>query len=1245
MKKIILILCAIVLSSCGGGSSSGSSGGGDNTVYAEPTTLSVTNMDALLGKTNASNTNTILVKNNNSIPVKVVSYAVSGSSELGLISSVGSCSTIIPANSSCTIKVSTNISEQSLFASVVLSGSSSQLTIPFYTNVYPIKPLATTVADGVVLSYPLLVKANSSGIATFVVRAMVTAPSVSMSSFDIVDSAGVSVSPTVISGTTTGGSYSYGTLLEYSVSLASNDTNISLSFVGIRPSSSNLALRKSGKNVRYSAIDANDQIAFSITKISADAPLLSYPRSINSMDFATSGKQVISLYNYDTTAVSSINISNLLPSGTVIVDNACSSGVQPNSSCTITYKLAESIIYNGSLGYNFSYSDSSGAQVADVPLSFNYKVANAVAGISLVASDGSNNFVSDNNSTLVKRYTLTNNGTHPESSFDFSFSNSYFTMAESGSNPCTIVHTSNQYKVTNTLTTGQSCDLSVSFTSSVVESNQSATLSASYIYLNQDHVDSVATFVQPFTYTNKEATAVLEYSGVVTDPAIDLQVISKDGVTIESKSFFLVNNGSLAAKNISFAFTRTPESYYSFESSQCLSVLESHSSCLVIVSYGPVSNSFTIGGKGYGSDKATQDVTYQYTSKSTSANISSSFSQSYTMYVLPNGPLWKITSDGSGFKGGNGTDGNPFAISAGSSTTPVLQITITNASNATGTAESAWFDPSNLYASTDAKFVLSNGPSETTCPTSRNSAINMPPGSSCYFKFNIDPREVVDVSLNTQYIPASYYDEAGSQRKQLPNTSINISIYPGASVAINPVSSNSNSVIGSIAPNGAARLSFLLSGGFEESANAFSVAASSLSGGSMVTAAPTSCTVSSSSSSCYLALQANSAQGDVLFNYTPSLGNMEYNTSSKLTITSKTWQNYPELSNGVVTGATNVGDMSFTFFSDLTTPMIGFSPVFVAGQNIYSLKFKPYDNGWGNNYGTVSVYGNNYKIYTNNDVQYLFSLASTTPTSFNMMSRSNVYQNTTQIPFAALGGSITDYFVDKYSALFSGNKIYVLFRDYGKQFASSVKSYDLTNGGSWSYLGQSGFTGESIANHAFAVSGSNIYVAVQPDADGKLLSIYQGNTTTGNWQAITSPSSLGVAKYISMVAGDSNDIYLIYANSVTSLISSRITTTLKFYRYVNGSWISLSVPNIDSVASLNLFANNGVLYCSYTSNSNVSLAKYDTVNNVWQPVGNSAIYDGVASNAIVNFDVAGNPVVAYIVPNTYGNTVAMKVYK
>ncbi len=169
---------------------------------------------------------------------------------------------------------------------------------------------------------------------------------------------------------------------------------------------------------------------------------------------------------------------------------------------------------------------------------------------------------------------------------------------------------------------------------------------------------------------------------------------------------------------------------------------------------------------------------------------------------------------------------------------------------------------------------------------------------------------------------------------------------------------------------------------------------------------------------------------------------------------------------------------------------------------------------------------------------------------------------------------------------------YVAFSDYGNGYNgnASVMKFD-TNGLTWAYVGNEGFSAGGTAFTSLYISGGTPYIAYQDLANSNRATVM---TYTGvSWTAVGSAgfsNSNGAVQYTSLSISNGTP-YLAYQDVTNSNAATVMT-------YNGVSWTALGKTDFSPGGAnyTSLFVNNGIPYVAYQdvqNNNYASLMKFD----------------------------------------------------
>lgn len=479
---------------------------------------------------------------------------------------------------------------------------------------------------------------------------------------------------------------------------------------------------------------------------------------------------------YTNTGNGAITNLVLTPASPLIAgDTTCGSSLAAGDSCnyTVRFPVVQPIkgVSNVTANYN-STSTTTGNGTATV----NYSGTDAIAGLSI--SSGSNpnfDFSSTTaHSTMSSLVTIKNTGNNLESNIVYSTLPNHFSVSDTGiSNPCGATPFS--------LAAGESCNVNLIYTNSVMTSLTSDEIVVSYNYLIASGV-AMSTSTVGVTYSTTQSTASL----LITPNPYAYGTIVNNGVDSLSNVFTVTNSGEITATGMTASVATGTFFNTVTTTPQCGASLAAGESCNLSVQFGTVESTVPAGTK-------TDTLNVSYTPYTSATPITASSALSGQVATAQSAVIVQAFTNSSGFVGGDGTSSNSAYQVQQNATAPTVTYTLAN--NGTVSATS---------------FAVTTG-SLGAWSQSNNCPATLEPQASCMLTFSLatSATGINNLDLSQVHLTWNDQDNPSGQPQDLSGTVYaNVFAAPGIAITTNPSSSIS------VAPGESFTITATLTGGY-----------------------------------------------------------------------------------------------------------------------------------------------------------------------------------------------------------------------------------------------------------------------------------------------------------------------------------------------------------------------------------------------------------------------------------------------
>ncbi len=368
-------------------------------------------------------------------------------------------------------------------------------------------------------------------------------------------------------------------------------------------------------------------------------------------------------------------------------------------SITLSYNNGQEEVKNSAaVGENVNLAPSPTPTPTPSP-----KPVPAVSGLSTSLSPDSNFFTTTAIGTVSRTMTIHNSGNTPETNFVFTLPNNDFSIASSGSTASDCTVDAPNKTVTNSLSSGGECNLTVIYTKNTAVTESAGSISIAYNYSGSTPAPVPAT--QSVNYKVTQSRAILNLSPT----SVTYTNIVNNSQDSSTAILTLTNTGDLPATNLSRTINPNPSSLFTITgaSTNCGTgnTLPVGESCTITTQFGPTAAPAGINhgvltiSDGGGLATATSTLIGTVLSAQ-SANISQG------------------AFSGANFAGGTGAvSPNQFQIERSSTTYPSVSITLTNSGSVPATnfyigeisPNSNWTLGGNCGTSVSKVFLAASG--------------------------------------------------------------------------------------------------------------------------------------------------------------------------------------------------------------------------------------------------------------------------------------------------------------------------------------------------------------------------------------------------------------------------------------------------------------------------------------------------------------------------------------------------------
>jgi hypothetical protein len=424
------------------------------------------------------------------------------------------------------------------------------------------------------------------------------------------------------------------------------------------------------------------------------------------------------------------------------------------------------------------------------------KPVSPTPGLTASLSPDNNFYTTTNIGTVSRTMTIHNSGTSTETNFVFTLPNVNFSIASSGStvDDCTV--DAPNKKVSNSLSSGSECNLTVTYAKNSATPESSENISIAYDYNGSTPAPTPAT--QSVNYKVTQSVPILNLNPAsVTYANIVNNMADSNSVVLT-----LTNTGDLAATGLTQSISPNPSNLFMITSAgvNCGSgnTLLAGESCTLTTRFGPTTTS------------PVTDATGTLTVSNGGGTASTTSTLIGTVLAAQSANIGQGTFSGTNFAGGTGADvPNSFQIEQSSGTPyPYVSVTLTNSGSVPATnfyiaqttgAATYWTLGGNCGTSGSNITLDANGGSCTATFTMASAALNAPAGAQNLALTNYT------LNWNDQAHPTT------ATTQGLSGTAY-VNVYAPASIAI---TTNPSSNI-SIAPGESFTMTAVLSGGYNE---------------------------------------------------------------------------------------------------------------------------------------------------------------------------------------------------------------------------------------------------------------------------------------------------------------------------------------------------------------------------------------------------------------------------------------------
>ena len=461
-------------------------------------------------------------------------------------------------------------------------------------------------------------------------------------------------------------------------------------------------------------------------------------------------------------------------------------------SITLSYNDGQEEVKNSAaVGENINLAPSPTPTPTPSP-----KPAPATPGLSTSLSPDNDFFTTTAIGTVSRTMTIHNSGNTPETNFVFTLPNNNFSIASSGNtaDDCTV--NSGTKTVTNSLSSGGECNLTVIYTKNSATNLANGDISIAYNYNSSTPAPVPAT--QSVNYKVTQSRAILNLSPT----SVTYANIVNNSLDSSPAILTLTNTGDLPARNLSRTINPNPSSLFTITgaSTNCGNgnTLPAGESCTITTQFGPASSTVT---------NATATLTISNIAVGGSDSATSTLIG--TVLSAQSANISQGVFSGTNFAGGTGADvPNSFQIEQSSTTFPSVSVTLTNSGSVPAT---------NFYIgeiSPNSNWTLGGN-----CGTSVSKISLAASGGSCTVTFTMTAAAVTNSGAQnlalTNY-SLTWNDQAHpvtSTTQALTGTAY-VNVYAPASIAV--TTSPASNI--SIAPGENFTMTATLSGGYQVAA-------------------------------------------------------------------------------------------------------------------------------------------------------------------------------------------------------------------------------------------------------------------------------------------------------------------------------------------------------------------------------------------------------------------------------------------
>lgn len=555
-----------------------------------------------------------------------------------------------------------------------------------------------------------------------------------------------------------------------------------------------------------------------------------------------STSQIVTYTNIGNGEVSNLTIQ--APAAPVSLhENTCTGSLAIGASCSVkvTSNAESAVSDTGSLKATYN-------NATEVLSQYDYRGLHPESGISLSAA---NNFSFQTNTVNTIESTqmvLTNIGNVAESSFKFSFVDSkllqgspLFSIANGTSGtPCAVSNDT----VTTTLTAGQSCTITLTYTNSQVTPLSGLNFSVDYVYQSYENIKLPAAASKSLTYQTTQASANLN----VTPNPKNFGTIIANNRDSKIEAFTLTNNGSDSTSSISIESAGR----FTVQDNTCPQTLANGANCTFNIKFGPsavIESNIT----------ESLPIVYISTTDNSQTPVTLDLNVSGVIRAALAADIQISAVSYPSSVGGDGESStSPFHIESTNATSAIMTLTYKNVGTFAAESLTVATSESNLPAG----YALdANNCNNTTLATSATCTVTLKLSTAATGNKNI--------TLSSSVLSASWNDERGQQTPQavIWNTGSNTlnSVYLNVYAAPYITVSSSKS---SLAPGENTSMTFTLVGGYNVQDQTVSITNPN---STYITLNPSQCVVSSVAATC--SAQASFDANTPATNYTFDFSN------------------------------------------------------------------------------------------------------------------------------------------------------------------------------------------------------------------------------------------------------------------------------------------------------------------------------------------------------------------------------------